>query len=258
MIYDLLGYDTETTSKEPTTARVVQVAALRRNPTGELTTVINQLCNPGCDISDEAQQVHGISAEMVKDAESDAVALQRLFAYVLDNKDQIIVVGHNVSYDLTILWNLSNGKIPILFIDTFVAATRVFPDADSHKLGDLIEWLELGNFGDAHNAEVDIKMVFALVDYIFNGLRKADINKKNWTHKDFALWCMTPRVLKRAHFGKHRGKLWGQPAPGESPKKYVPRGYISFITKTWTDPSPDMMETVWQKYRMRFKKRRKN
>ena len=256
MIHELLGYDLETTSKESQTARVVQAAALLRQQCGTFKTVMNQLCNPGTDISDGAAEVHGITSEMVKDAEPDHVALPRLYQYMLANKDRIIVVGHNiVTYDLPILSRITGGaKLPVLWIDTFIAATRVFPDADSHKLSELVGWLELGSIEKAHDAEADIGMVFMLLDYIFNGLRGSDMNKANWTYEDFALWCMKPRVLKRAHFGKHRGKLWGMPQKGESTKKYVPRGYIHYICDKWEDPSPDMIETVWIKYRYRFKK----
>jgi DNA polymerase III alpha subunit (gram-positive type) len=255
MSHELLGYDTETTSNQPSTTRVVQLAALRRNLKGEISTVFNQLCNPGCDISDGAKEIHGISTEMVRDAEPDHEAMKRFYAYVFANKDEIIIVGHNiVTFDLTILWNLGGPKIPILFIDTFVAATRVFPESHSHKLADLVQWLELGDFTKAHDAEADIKMVFLLCDYIFNGLKHSDRDRYNWTYKDFAEWCMRPRVLKRAHFGKHHGKLWGKPLPGESRAKYVPESYIRYICDKWEDPSPDMIETIWQKYRYRFKK----
>lgn len=256
MIHELLGYDLETTSKEAKSARVVQAAALLRKQDGEFQTIMNQLCNPGTDISDGAAEVHGITSEMVKDAEPDYLALTRLYGYILQAKDRIIIVGHNiVTYDLPILFRISgSGKIPVLWIDTFVAATRVFPNADSHKLSDLVSWLDLGSTDKAHDAEADIGMVFMLVDYIFNGLRGSDINKANWTYADFAHWCMQPRVLKRAHFGKHRGKLWGMPQKGEGTKKYVPRGYVHYICDKWEDPSPDMIETVWVKYKYRFKK----
>jgi DNA polymerase III alpha subunit (gram-positive type) len=234
---------------------VVQLAALRRNQKGEVTPIFNQLANPGCDISDAANKVHGISADMVKDAEPDSQAMKRLYAYISENKEQVIIVGHNiVTFDLTILWNLGGPRISVLFIDTFVAATRVFPEAESHKLSDLVHWLDLGDNSKAHDAEADINMVFLLCDYIFNGLKETSLDKKDWTYKDFAEWCMRPRVLKRAHFGKHHGKLWGRPMVGESREKYVPEGYIRYICDKWEDPSPDMIETIWQKYRYRFKK----
>jgi DNA polymerase-3 subunit epsilon len=259
MSFDLLGYDLETTSKIPETARVVQIAALLRNAQGEITPVINQLCNPGCDISDEASEIHKITQDMVADAEPDLSAMKRLYAYVSEKKDQIIVVGHNIiGYDLKILWTLGGPEIPVLFIDTFVAATRIFVDAESHKLSDLVQWLEIADHTNAHNAEADITMVFALCDYIFNGLKQSSLEKKDWTYKDFAEWCMTPRVLKRAHFGKHKGKLWGYPPEGADKRRYVPSYYVKkYIAEKWTDPTPDMIATLWAKYKLRFQKLRR-
>lgn len=243
----LLGYDTETTSNRPETTRVVQVAAVRREEDGTKTVILNQLCNPGTDISDGAREVHGISNEMVKDAEPDSAVMKRLYQYVKENHEVIIVVGHNiVGFDLPILFTLGGERIPILWIDTLVCATRVFPEAESHKLSDLVQWLQLGSNENAHDALADIEMVFLLLDHIRNGLNK------DWLA--MAEWCMTPRVLKRAHFGKHKGKLWGRAQPGEASGKYVPAPYVRFICEKF-DPTPDLVATIRHHYGMRFKKR---
>lgn len=244
----LFGYDLETTSKYPDSARVVQVAGIRRDEDRALTPVFNQYCQPGCDISDEAAAIHGITAEMVKDAEPDHLMMKRLYKYVRDNKDEIIIVGHNIiGYDIPILFTLGGEPFPVRWIDTLVCATRVFPDAESHKLSDLAEWLQLGGHEDAHDAMADIQMVFAFVDHVRNGLGK--------TWDQMAEWCMAPRILKRIHFGKHKGKLWGRAKPGENPKKYVPPPYVRNVIADKFEPTPDLVATLRHHYGMRFKKR---
>ena len=243
----LLGYDTETTSNKPQTTGVVQLGAVLRNEAGESSALFNQLCDPGMPISAEAESVHGISSEMVQGAESDTAAMKKLYRFVDENQNRIIIVGHNIcGFDLPILWRIGGEgrRLPILWIDTLVAAVRVFPDAESHKLSDLTEWLQLGSVENAHDAMADIEMVFALADYIRRGLMKS------W--EEMANWCMTPRVLTRAHFGKHKGKLWGRPERGDN-RAYVPRPYVKFICDKFEDPIPDLIETVKAKYGLRFK-----
>ena len=250
--FDLLGYDTETTSPTPATTRVVQAAAILRKPDGSKTTVVNQLCNPGCSISDGAREVHGISDEMVEDKESDTVVMGKLHAYVKENRTKIIVIGHNiVGFDLPILFRVGGDgeKIDVLYIDTFVAAIRIFPDAHSHKLGELYEWFGFGAPTGAHEAEADIEMVFNIADYMRTGL------KMSW--EEMARWTMKARALKRCHFGKHKGKLWGKPVPGDNltPQHFVPWPYVKHVICDKFDPTPDLVETMRVKYGLRFKKR---
>lgn len=61
--------DLETTGKEVTSARIVQIAAVKCSP--DLTDreeVKNYLINPGIPIPPGATEIHGITDEMVKDA----------------------------------------------------------------------------------------------------------------------------------------------------------------------------------------------
>lgn len=243
---DLLMFDFETGSNVPETTSVVQIGAVRKRANGEPDIgVFNQLCKPGTPSSQSAIDVHGITDDMVKDAEPDVIAVKRLHAYV--KKEAVILAGHNIiGFDMPILWRIGGEVLPILWIDTLVCATRVYPEAESHKLGGLVEWLKLGSTENAHDAMADIGMVGALVAHFKKGLMKS-------SYEDMAGWCMTPRILKRAHFGKHKGKLWGRPGAGESSGKYVPYWYIKFITDKFTNVTPDMKATIKAKYNMRFK-----
>lgn len=244
---DLLLFDFETGSNVPETTGVVQIGAVRKHADKDLPDIeiFNQLCKPSVPMSEKAIEVHGITPDKVVDAEPDDIAVKRLHLFVKDTG--VILAGHNiVGFDMPILWRIGGEVLPVLWIDTLVCATRVYPEAESHKLSDLVEWLKLGSVENAHDAMADIRMVGALIDHFKTGLMKP-------SYEDMAEWCMTPRILKRAHFGKHKGKLWGRPENGEPASRYVPYWYIKFITDKFTNVTPDMKATIKAKYNMRFK-----
>lgn len=247
---DILGFDFETTSPRPESTDVVQMGAVLLKEDGSKEVIFNQLCKPDVDITDGASEVHGITNEMVADAEPASIAVKRLHQYVMDNKDSLILCGHNiVGFDIPILDRIGGSRTGVRWIDTLVSAVRVFPDAESHKLGELTQWLQVGSHENAHDAMADIEMVFGIAEKIRSGLMKS------WD--DMATWCMTPRILKRCHFGKHKGKLWGRAQAGESTKKYVPGGYVRTVICDKFDPTPDLEATIRYHYRMGFKKRRR-
>lgn len=244
----MLSFDTETTSNKPDTTRVLQLGAVVTYlDSGEDRVISNTLCNPGVGISPEAQAVHGISQEMVEGKPSDEEAVRELCEFIYDHKDRLILAGHNaITFDDPIIWRISGMprlKLPI--IDTLVCATRTLPDAPSHKLGDLITHLNLGSAEGAHDAMADITMVQNLVKFFTEGLKK--------NHVELAEWVAVPRVLKTAHFGKFKGRLWGK-APDPSKKgNYVPWHYAKFVADNFTDPSPDLVATIRDKYGIKFK-----
>lgn len=239
----LLPFDTETTSNVPATTRVVQVAAVAVSVDDPLvvTPVINTLCNPGVDISDGAREVHGITNEMVADAPSDEEAILELAKYIDERRGEIILCGHNcTTFDIPILERISGMSfkdVPV--IDSLVGVIRVFPDAPSHKLGEIVQHLGLDTGDKAHDAMADLLMVLKIVNHLSDGLQMS------WSQ--MAEWCATPRILKRCHFGKHKGALWGK-GPG-----CVPVGYVRFICERFEDVLPDMIVTIRHHYGMGFK-----
>lgn len=239
-------FDTETTSNVPSTTRVVQVALLRSElvnglAAGEPEVILNQLCNPGVQIHHEAQAVHGISAEMVKDAEQDSLVMSVAYSLMrAGHEEGGFISGHNVlTFDIPILFNRSGlPHIPFRVIDTLTLATRCLPNAPSHRLGELVKWLKLGDAEGAHDALADIRMCHLLVKKFCVDL---DLNVEQ-----LAAWCAVPRVLKVAHFGKHKGIPWGR-GPG-----CVPFGYVKYITEKFEDTSPDMVATMRHHYGLEF------
>jgi len=241
----ILAYDTETTSEKPATCRVVQVAGILRSPGDSdgyrYEKIVDEICDPGLEVSDKAFAIHGISQEMIDGCRDDAIVLRELYQwleanYMIDGTPKVIVAGHNVrTFDLEIMWKIT-GESPLVglpIIDTLVAARRLYWMAPTHKLTTpkaepgktgITEWLGMAVEG-AHSAAGDAMMVFNLVDHFCKVLEM--------TPMQLATWCMEPRVMKYCPIGMHKGKLFGKPKDGENQNDYVPVQYAWWIAKTF-------------------------
>ena len=102
----LVGLDLETTGTDPTAARVVSAALVHVDTAGRVLPAGRQwLVDPGIEIPDEAQAVHGITTERAR-----AQGWPPLIAIweVLDEVARVQAAGmplvvYNAPYDLTVL-----------------------------------------------------------------------------------------------------------------------------------------------------------
>src|SRR5882672_1504866 len=107
----ILCYDLETTSAEPATCRVCQVAAVMFEkfqsdgcaPVLQGVTWIDEICDPGLASSDGATAIHGIGPEQWAGKRPDHVALDELYTRLndelrVDGQPAFVVAGHNVTY----------------------------------------------------------------------------------------------------------------------------------------------------------------
>lgn len=238
----IIPFDFETTSAQPATARVVQTAWLSYKD-NEIQEEFVRLSNPGVSIHHEAEKVHGISNEMVKDKPSDEVVVSELGTYIAAAEEQgdIILAGHNsLTFDLPILERMTRTDFwDIPHIDTLVLSQRTFLDAPNHKLSDLTVHLGLGDGSGAHDALEDIRMVLKLIG------RLSEVHGK--TAQELAEWTKTPCVLKTCGIGKHKGKPWGQE------KGCVPWFFVNWMVDNWDNASLDMQATILHHYGKRFK-----
>ena len=100
----LAGFDLETTSADPETARIVTAAIVVRGE-GRAPETLTWLVNPGIDIPAEATAVHGITTERAQAEGMDPVRAAeeiscKLAGLVLDGLPLVI---YNAPYDLTVL-----------------------------------------------------------------------------------------------------------------------------------------------------------
>lgn len=101
----LCAFDLETTGPDPETARIVTATVIRIRP-GQPIAVTNWLTDVGGEeIPAEAAEIHGITTEHARaHGRPLAEAVDEIrVAIDLEWSAGIPVVGHNVSYDLTVL-----------------------------------------------------------------------------------------------------------------------------------------------------------
>lgn len=100
----LAAFDLEATGKDPEEARIVQyaIASIGGGPSADTAEAI---VNPGVEIPAEAAGIHGITTER---AAAEGQPWDKALDFIIDSLIRAIeqgypIVGHNISYDLTVL-----------------------------------------------------------------------------------------------------------------------------------------------------------
>lgn len=116
MFNDKIGvcFDLETTSPDPSKARIVQIAA-RRFRGDEQLGQIKMLVNPGGKIPPKATEVHKITNEDVADAPKLAAVIDEILAFIEDS-------------DYLLGFNLLRYDIPVLISEADRVGRKFFPD----------------------------------------------------------------------------------------------------------------------------------
>lgn len=233
MAKTLVGFDTETTGKDPKTAEVLQIGAVVTNPNNWDTQILyNQKSRPSSGVIDpEASEVHGVYMEQLQFQPSDETNIFT-FSALLDSMQEalgnVVVVSYNGEfYDLPILRRGEGPDFVYPHIDVFRIVQRV--DAlfkHGLTLSDVYAGVFQETLEGAHDAVPDVKATIRLLQYIME-LLDQDI-------EGLLLWMEEPVVLEKVYFGKHVGKLF----------KAVPRGYLRWIKEEWDDIQPDLALTI--------------
>jgi DNA polymerase-3 subunit epsilon len=124
--------DTETTGLEPSEGhRIIEVACVElfnHLPTGR---VFHRYINPERDISAEAEEVHGLTAEFLATHPPFGAVIDELLAFI--GSDRLII--HNAEFDLKFinaeLKRLSRAALVGDVEDTLLLAKRRYPGAPS-------------------------------------------------------------------------------------------------------------------------------
>ncbi len=124
-------FDTETTSKDPRTGELVEIAAVRIAG-GTITDRFETLVKPTRGIV--GKQIHGITEADVKGAPAPAAAARALLDFAGDD----ILVGHNVGFDIGFIEAaLADGTHiePGTYLDTLVLARAGYPGSRRPQAG---------------------------------------------------------------------------------------------------------------------------
>lgn len=153
--------DFETTGLSPGYGdRAIEIGAVRIEE-GEVVERFQALMNPGRRIDSFIEDYTGISNTMLKYA-PPCKEVMREFAEFIGGSN---LVAHNASFDKRFL-DSELSKISRSYSGQFVCsmlmARRVYQDAPNHKLGTLVEYVNISSAGAFHRALYDSEMTTKL------------------------------------------------------------------------------------------------
>jgi DNA polymerase III epsilon subunit family exonuclease len=121
-------FDLETTGKNTESCGIVEIAAVRVCD-GKIVDQFQTLINPGMAIEKEAQSVHHISSEDIK----DAPAFQEIWRKFVDFIEDALLIAHNgYSFDFKIIDRMAREynmqKLKNIRYDSLVLARNLYPN----------------------------------------------------------------------------------------------------------------------------------
>ena len=159
---EYIVFDVETTGLSVTEGdRIIELAALRFRKGAAVDRIVS-LVNPGRPLAPGAQDVNGITEEMVQGAPSAAEVLPRMIEFSAN----ACLVAHNASFDIKFLaYELALGGRKLYdatpVVDTIKMARAFLPYLSSYRLGSLANSLGV-KVGLAHRAEADAEITAAV------------------------------------------------------------------------------------------------
>ena len=161
-------FDLETTGMSPVADRIVEIAALRIEVTGD-TTEFHHLIHPGRKIPAGASRVHHITDEMV----AGAPRFQEIGHDFLKLVRDSTLVAHNARFDLGFLQeSLARHGLPLWdgkTLDSLRLARKMCPGLASYSLQNLRRALRLDVQDDklcAHRAGDDVVWTMRLLELL--------------------------------------------------------------------------------------------
>ncbi|SFD15234.1 3'-5' exonuclease [Pseudoalteromonas denitrificans] len=157
----LVVLDFETTGLSPNMGdRAIEIGAVKIK-NGEITESFSQLMDPGFRITGFIEDYTGISNHMLKGMPSCAQVMGEFSDFIGDSN----LVAHNASFDkrfldaeLALLSKSYSGQ----FACSMLMARRIYQNAPTHKLGDLIRYKNIPSDGGFHRALYDSQMTVKL------------------------------------------------------------------------------------------------
>ena len=153
--------DFETTGISPKRGdRVIEVGAVKLVH-GEVVDQFQQLMNPGFRISHFIETYTGIKNSMLRTAHSCHHVMREFSDFVGDAN----LVAHNASFDRRFLdaeLDRIQRDYTGVFACSMLIARRLFQNAPNHRLGTLVEHLNIENEGIFHRALADAEMTARL------------------------------------------------------------------------------------------------
>lgn len=195
--------DFETTGLSPSQGdRAIEIGAVRL-VNGEIKDQFQALMDPGFRVSSFIEDYTGISNSMLAEADSCRQVMADFSDFIADDN----LIAHNAAFDrrfleaeLMRLGRRYQGE----FSCSLLLSRRIFQDANSHKLGDLIRFANIPSSGDFHRALYDAQMTshlwlamlssigerYDLFDLSFKQIQKLCKTPKKSVEKLLKSWCV--------------------------------------------------------------------
>jgi DNA polymerase-3 subunit epsilon len=153
--------DFETTGLSPDAGdRAIEIGAVRIDD-GEVTGRFQELMNPGWRVNGFIESYTGITNAMLKDARPCNEVMRDFAAFI----GEYNLVAHNASFDKRFL-DAELDEISMGYTGQFscsmLAARRIYQYAPDHKLGTLVEFINIPAEGTFHRALYDSEMTAKL------------------------------------------------------------------------------------------------
>lgn len=163
--------DFETTGLSPTQGeRAIEVGAVRIEQ-GVITDRFQRLMNPGRHVNSFIEEYTGITNKMLRGAAPNAEVMHEFADFIVGYD----LVAHNASFDQRFLdaeLGLIQRRYSGQFACSMLAARRLYPAAQNHKLGTLVAYKNLPTDGTYHRALADAEMTAHLWLAMLNDIEK--------------------------------------------------------------------------------------
>jgi CBS domain-containing protein len=171
---EAVAFDTETTGLDPSSARLIEMAAVRLHQGALTSETITHLVAPGIPIPARSTAIHGIRDRDLDGAGGFADVFPDVAAFIGDRP----VVGHTIGFDLAIIRRecaLAGLAAPtLLTLDTRLLAEIVAPSLADWSLDSLASWLGIEPSG-RHRALADAALTGEVFLRLVPRLRGAGI-----------------------------------------------------------------------------------
>jgi len=149
-----IAFDVETTGLSPAADYIIEFSAILFED-GKKKESFSFLCNPGRKISQEIENLTGITNEMLENEKS----FQDFAEDLMDFIGNLPIVGHNLSFDMAFLKSELrraglNDRLTNTLYDTLLLSRTFYFYLPNHKLGTVAEYCGFSADG-SHRAEVD-------------------------------------------------------------------------------------------------------
>ena len=183
--------DLETTGLSPNYDSIIEIGIIKVKE-NKIVDKYNSLINPGFLINEYITSITGITNEMLK-GKPKIIDLKKEVLNFIGND---VLVGHNISFDVSFLQKGFNEELKNEYIDTLQFCRKLFKELSHHRLTDMSNYLEISR--NEHRSMSDCLCTKELYDCIKekmknDGLEINDIfAKRNYSSKNIDIHAIKP------------------------------------------------------------------